>query len=33
VSQDRAVTALLRTITFGSELNDAVGINYGIISF
>jgi hypothetical protein len=26
VSQDRAVTALLRTITFGSELNDAVGI-------
>ena len=26
MSQDRAVTALWRTSTFGSELNDAVGI-------
>ena len=27
MSQDRAVTALLRTSTFGSELNDAVGLS------
>src|SRR5262249_55458426 len=27
VSQDRAGTALLRTSTFGSELNDAVGLS------